>query len=31
VLIMAGPRGARGLRGMFRAETDVDYYDREKP
>jgi uncharacterized cupin superfamily protein len=29
VMIAAGPRGARGLRKMFRAETTVDYYDRE--
>ena len=25
----AGKRGSRGLRKMFRAETVVDYYDRE--
>ena len=31
VLVVAGKRGARSLRGMFRAETSVDYYDREKP
>ena len=31
VLVVAGPRGARGLRKMFRAETTVDYYDRETP
>ena len=30
VLIVAGPRGARNLRKMFRAESTVDYYDREK-
>jgi hypothetical protein len=29
VLVAAGPRGQRGLRGMFRAENSVDYYDRE--
>lgn len=29
VLVVAGPRGQRGLRGMFRAENTVDYYDRE--
>ena len=29
VLIAAGPRGARGLRLMVRAENTVDYYDRE--
>jgi uncharacterized cupin superfamily protein len=29
VLIVAGPRGHRGLRKMFRAEATVDYYDRE--
>lgn len=29
VMIVAGPRGARTLRAMFRAETTVDYYDRE--
>ena len=31
VLVVAGPRGARGLRKMFRAENTVDYYDRETP
>ena len=31
VLVYAGPRGSRGLRKMFRAESTVDYYDREKP
>src|SRR5262245_50273257 len=31
ILIVSGPRGARGLRKMFRAETTADYYDREKP
>ncbi len=30
VSIVSGPRGDRGLRKMFRAETTVDYYDREK-
>ena len=30
VLVAAGPRGARSLRKLFRAETTVDYYDREK-
>jgi uncharacterized cupin superfamily protein len=30
VLIVAGKRGERGLRKMFRAENTVDYYDREK-
>lgn len=30
VLVVAGSRGNRGLRKMFRADTDVDYYDREK-
>ncbi len=29
VLVMAGKRGNRRLRKMFRAETEVDYYDRE--
>lgn len=29
VLVAAGPRGRRHLRHMFRAETGVDYYDRE--
>lgn len=29
VLVSAGPRGARRLSGMFRAETAVDYYDGE--
>ena len=29
VLIVAGKRGDRGLRKMFRAENTVDYYDRE--
>ena len=27
--IFAGPPGERGLRKMFRAESSVDYYDRE--
>jgi uncharacterized cupin superfamily protein len=31
ISIVAGPRGRRGVREMFRAETGVDYYDREKP
>ena len=30
ILIAAGKRGSRGLRKIFRAETTVDYYDREK-
>jgi len=30
VLVVAGERGKRGLRKMFRAEQTVDYYDREK-
>jgi uncharacterized cupin superfamily protein len=30
VLIMAGQRGKRRLRKMFRAESTVDYYDREQ-
>lgn len=30
VIIVAGPRGQRVLRKMFRAEDAVDYYDREK-
>jgi uncharacterized cupin superfamily protein len=29
VLIVAGPRGARRLRKLFRSENTVDYYDRE--
>jgi len=29
VLVVAGPRGDRGLRKLFRAESTVDYYDRE--
>ena len=29
ILIVAGPRGERGVRKMFRAENTVDYYDRE--
>lgn len=29
VLIVAGARGARRLRGIYRTETVVDYYDRE--
>jgi len=30
VLVVAGPRGDRRIRKMFRAENTVDYYDREK-
>lgn len=30
VSVVAGKRGDRGLRKMFRAEADVDYYDREE-
>jgi uncharacterized cupin superfamily protein len=30
ISIVAGPRGARTVREMFRVETTVDYYDREK-
>ncbi len=30
VMVMAGKRGARDLRKMFRGETEVDYYDREE-
>ncbi len=30
VLVVAGPRGQRILRKMFRAEATVDYYDRER-
>ena len=30
VLIVAGQRGERTVRKMFRAEATVDYYDREK-
>ncbi len=30
VSVVAGRPGRRGLRKMFRAETTVDYYDREK-
>ena len=30
VLIVAGKRGDRNLRKMFRAENTVDYYDRER-
>ena len=29
VLVVAGPRGQRGLRKLFRAESTVDYYDGE--
>ncbi len=29
VLVVTGKRGERDLRKMFRAEADVDYYDRE--
>jgi len=31
VLVVAGPRGARRLRKIFRAGNTADYYDREKP
>jgi uncharacterized cupin superfamily protein len=31
ISIVAGKRGARTVRKMFRAENTVDYYDREKP
>jgi uncharacterized cupin superfamily protein len=31
ISIVAGKRGAREVRKMFRAENTVDYYDREKP
>lgn len=30
ILIVAGQRGERNLRKMFRVEATVDYYDREK-
>jgi len=30
VLIVAGKRGDRNLRKLFRAENTVDYYDRER-
>jgi hypothetical protein len=30
ILVVAGKRGERALRKMFRAENTVDYYDREK-
>ncbi len=30
ISIVAGQRGARTVREMFRVETTVDYYDREK-
>jgi uncharacterized cupin superfamily protein len=30
VALLTGPRSGRSLRKVFRAETDVDYYDREK-
>ena len=30
VLVVSGQRGEAGLRGMFRAENTVEYYDREK-
>ncbi len=30
IMVTAGKRGQRHLRKLFRAETDVDYYDREK-
>lgn len=29
VMVVAGKRGSRDLRGMFRAESEVDYYDGE--
>ena len=29
VLVVAGKRGERSLRGMFRATSEVDYYDGE--
>jgi uncharacterized cupin superfamily protein len=29
ILVSVGTRGERGLRKMFRAESSVDYYDRE--
>jgi len=31
ISIVAGKRGERAVRKMFRAENTVDYYDREKP
>lgn len=31
VLVVTGRAGEPGLRKMFRAESTVDYYDREKP
>jgi hypothetical protein len=30
VFIVTGQRDEKGLRKMFRADTTVDYYDREK-
>jgi uncharacterized cupin superfamily protein len=30
LLVVAGKRGQRGLRKMFRAENVVEYYDREE-
>ena len=30
ISIVSGKRGDRGLRKMFRTETDVEYYDREE-
>jgi uncharacterized cupin superfamily protein len=30
VLVVAGERGQRRLRKLFRAENTVDYYDREQ-
>jgi uncharacterized cupin superfamily protein len=30
ISVVAGPRGATWVRKMFRAESAVDYYDREK-
>jgi uncharacterized cupin superfamily protein len=31
VLVVAGERGRRGLRKIFRADNTVDYYDGENP
>lgn len=31
VSVVVGPRGDRFVRKIFRAEAEVDYYDREKP
>lgn len=30
LLVVSGKPGERGLRKMFRSETEVDYYDREE-